>query len=105
MGEHLLCKQGGVGSIPSTSIWRDAVAEGKRDRASIERSVPDGAWPGDGRADVGLVLTWLSGEGWSFVLLTCESGFGASGRAGCTSDRRRIARAIRVPATGECSEA
>jgi hypothetical protein len=34
------------------------------------------------------------------VLLTCESGFGASGRAGCTSDRRGIARAVLLPATG-----
>ncbi len=32
-------------------------------------------------------------EGGSFVLLTCESGFGASGRAGCKSDRRRHASA------------
>jgi hypothetical protein len=43
-------------------------------------------WPSDGRADV---AGSSRVRGLGFVLLTCESGFGASGRAGCKSDRRR----------------
>ncbi len=39
VGEHLLCKQGVVGSIPSTSIGGDVVAVGYADRMSIERSL------------------------------------------------------------------
>jgi hypothetical protein len=55
-------------------------------------------WPGDGRAEVGRSSHGLGRL--CLVLLTCESGFGASGRAGCTSDRRGIARAVLLPATG-----
>jgi hypothetical protein len=72
VGEHLLCKQGVVGSIPSTSmgshrntsysdgvpIGEAIVAEGKRDRVSIERR-PDGAV----RAMVARVPK-SSAEGW-----------------------------------------